>query len=70
MTLCGVFSTLKRCWSDACDEYEKKTGESISKKIFLAVYSPVHLKALTPETICAAFRKTGVWPFNPDVITQ
>ncbi|KAF8838880.1 hypothetical protein BDN67DRAFT_982217 [Paxillus ammoniavirescens] len=56
--------------SDAWDEYEKKTGESISKKIFLAVYGPTHLKALTPETIHAALHKTGVWPFNLDVITQ
>jgi hypothetical protein len=25
---------------------------------------------LTPDTIHAAFRKMGVWPFNPSVVTQ
>jgi uncharacterized protein YpmS len=24
----------------------------------------------TPDTICTAFQKMGVWPFNPSVVTQ
>ncbi|KIO07658.1 hypothetical protein M404DRAFT_103207, partial [Pisolithus tinctorius Marx 270] len=55
---------------DARDEWEQSTGQSISKKNFLAVYGPAHLKTLTCKNILAAFRKTGVWPFNPHVITS
>lgn len=42
----------------------------ISKQNFITVYGRAHLRALTPNIIRAAFRKTGVWPFNPSVITQ
>ncbi|KIK78358.1 hypothetical protein PAXRUDRAFT_164217 [Paxillus rubicundulus Ve08.2h10] len=65
-----VFSVLKQCWSGAHDEYERTTGQSISKKIFLTVYGPAHINALMPEVILAAFHKTGILPFNPDAITQ
>lgn len=36
----------------------------------MKVYAEAHLKALTKENILAAFRKTGIVPFNPDVITD
>ena len=39
------------------------------KSNFLAVYGQVHIKALTSGNIKSAFKKTGVVPFNPDVIT-
>jgi hypothetical protein len=65
-----VFSVLKQHWSKARDEWEKKTGQPISKTNFLTIYSTAHIKALTPENILAAFHKTGVWPFNPNVVTE
>lgn len=40
------------------------------KKNFMKVYAEAHLKALTKENILAAFRKTGIVPFNPGVITE
>lgn len=65
-----IFSVLKRHWSEAHDEWKKKTGQLISKTNFLAVYGTAHIKALTQDNILAAFRKTGVWPFNPNVVTK
>jgi hypothetical protein len=65
-----IFAVLKKNWSEARDEWERSTGQSINKKNFLAVYGPAHLKTLTCENICAAFWKTGVWPSNPHVITS
>jgi hypothetical protein len=41
----------------------------VDKTNFLAVYAEVHAKTLTPENIKAAFRKTGVIPLNPNVVT-
>ena len=34
-----------------------------------AVYRVAHVKTLTPENIQATFWKTGVAPFNPNVVT-
>ncbi|PPR07729.1 hypothetical protein CVT26_003722 [Gymnopilus dilepis] len=65
-----IFGPLKRAWSKFRDEFERKTGRAIGKTHFLAVYAQAHLEALTKENIEAAFKKTGVVPFNPDVITE
>ena len=48
----------------------RETGQAIDKTNFLEIYGRAHIRALSPETICAAFRKTGVWQFNPDVVTN
>ncbi|KAI5987137.1 hypothetical protein EDC04DRAFT_2913094 [Pisolithus marmoratus] len=47
----------------------KDTRQKVGKGNFLAIYSRAHQKALTPETIRAAFWKTGVWPLNPNVVS-
>ncbi|KIK75713.1 hypothetical protein PAXRUDRAFT_18757 [Paxillus rubicundulus Ve08.2h10] len=39
------------------------------KQNFLTIYRRAHICALTPGIIHTAFCKTGVWPFNRDVIT-
>jgi hypothetical protein len=41
----------------------------MDKNNFLAIYGRAHIRALTPDNIKAAFKKTGIWPFNPDVVT-
>jgi hypothetical protein len=65
-----VFGPLKHYWTQERDEYEQTTRRKLDKTNFISVYSKAHQKALTPETIRATFRKTGVWPFNPDVVTK
>ena len=64
-----IFSVLKRAWSDECDKFEK-SGPAVSKVNFLGVYAKAHVRAFTRENILSAFRKTGMVPFNPDVITD
>jgi hypothetical protein len=64
-----IFAQLKRHWSVARDEWERR-GHTVDKTNFLAVYAQAHSKALTPENIKAAFRKTGVIPLNPDVVME
>jgi len=62
-------------------EYSCKSGWGVSSPNSGALLSFAHytclpgprrrsLRALTPQTIQAAFRKTGVWPFDPTVITE
>jgi hypothetical protein len=65
----AVFGSLKIYWSQERDKYERENREKVTKENFLAIYAKAHIRALTPETIRSAFRKTGSWPFNPNVIT-
>lgn len=65
-----IFSQLKQKWSQARDEYERSKGIAVVKSNFLEVYSLAHNAALTPENIKTAFRKTGVVPFDPNVVTE
>ena len=64
-----IFATLKHCWSEERDKWEREHGEGITKQNFLTIYGHAHIRALTPDIIRTAFRKTGVWPFNRNVIT-
>ena len=38
---------------------------NITKVEFLSVISDVWKQAFKPSTILAAFKKTGIYPFNP-----
>jgi len=64
-----IFSVLKRAWSDERDKFER-SGPSVSKLNFLGIYAKAHVRAFTKENILSAFRKTGMVPFNPNVITD
>lgn len=64
-----VFSVLKRYVREEHDNYECTTATKFSKSNFLQIYRHAHLRALIPEIIESAFRKTGVWPFNPNLVT-
>jgi hypothetical protein len=48
----------------------KRTWRRAFKANFLAIYGYAHNRALTTELVKAAFEKTGVHPFNPDVVTK
>ena len=64
-----LFSPLKQSWAAAVTEHEFN-GKSVTKDNFIKVYSSAHLHAFTEANILAAFRKTGIYPFNPLVITK
>lgn len=65
-----VFAVLKRYLSDERDKEFREHGRVINKTNFLAIYSRAHVRALTKENILSAFRKTGVHPFNPNIVTE
>jgi hypothetical protein len=44
-------------------------GNSIKKGDFAGIFGQVFNQAFNPETVKAAFKATGVWPFNPDAIS-
>jgi hypothetical protein len=65
-----IFGPLKTYWTQERDTYERDTGQKVSKTNFLKIYSAAHIRAFTKANIQAAFRKTGLIPFDPSVVTR
>jgi hypothetical protein len=63
-----IFSTLKWAWSDEQDHFEHN-GSQVNKSNFIGVFAKAHACAFTPKNIKLAFTKTGIIPYNPNVIT-
>lgn len=64
-----VFALLKREWERVRNEYETRTGLGVTKQTFLQVLAMAWLRVMTKELLRKAFVKTGVFPFNPNVIS-
>jgi len=64
-----VFAVLKHYLGVERDAPLRTTGTAIDKGNFLQIISKAYITALTPELVKTAFQKTGIWPFNPNVIT-
>lgn len=65
-----IFAGLKHYLSEERDRWLREHGKVIDKTSFLEIYGRAHIRAITEDTILSAFRKTGVHPFNPDVVTD
>ncbi|KAL5478278.1 hypothetical protein ACEPAI_2462 [Sanghuangporus weigelae] len=63
------FAKMKRLWHAAIDEFETRTLRPLGKDEFASVFGNVYLTAFTSDTIKAAFRVTGIHPFDRTVIT-
>jgi hypothetical protein len=63
----GVFGPLAACWKGVVNA---KSAEyiPIRKNNLVRYYAAAREKAFSQTTIQAAFRKTGIWPLNPDAI--
>ena len=64
-----IFAILKLLLGKECDKLLQDSGKAINKSNFLSVITNAYIQALTPGNIKTAFRKTGIHPFNPDVVT-
>lgn len=65
----GVFGPLANVWSRVVKDAYKR-GYKITKNNFLSFYSQTREESLTTSNITAAFKRCGIWPYNPDVITE
>ncbi len=63
------FAKMKKEWHDAIDTFEERTLHAVNKEDFLSVFGSAFLKAFDAETVRAAFKATGVHPYDPTVIT-
>jgi hypothetical protein len=65
----GCFGPLKRQWIERCESHLELTGEPIARADFVKEYLVVRDRAVTPELVRAAFRKTGIAPYNPTIFS-
>ena len=47
---------------------QSNPGKVVTKYQFSELLSKAWNKTMTPSTICAGFKKSGVFPFNPEAI--
>lgn len=67
----SVFGPLKVHWSETCREYlYAHPGRVVTKFQFSALFRQAWSKAMTVENICSGFKKTGVYPFEPEAILK
>jgi hypothetical protein len=59
---------MKDCWKEAINNFEALHKQNVSKGDFTGVFGNAFLKAFTKDTVEAAFRATGIHPFNRDII--
>ena len=65
----SVFKPFKNNWQDACHNYmQSNPGKVVTKYQFSDLLNKAWNKTMTPSTICAGFRRSGVFPFNPEAI--
>ena len=62
------FARMKECWKEAISTFESLHKQAVTKGDFTYVFGTAYIEAFTTESITAAFRVTGIHPFNRDVI--
>jgi hypothetical protein len=65
-----IFLPLKKYIGEERDKWLREHAAAMDKNSFFAIYGRAHVRALTVDNITAAFKKTGVWPFNLNVVTE
>ena len=67
----SVFSPLKSYWSPACRNYMfANPGRFVTKFQFSSLFRQAWSKGMSVDNICAGFRKTGIFLFNPEAILK
>ncbi|EIM85446.1 uncharacterized protein STEHIDRAFT_34272, partial [Stereum hirsutum FP-91666 SS1] len=65
-----LFSPLKTAYDDVRVRWKDVHKQSVRVENFLEIYATAHRATFTKDNILEAFKKTGLVPFNPDVIPE
>ncbi|EJF57418.1 DDE-domain-containing protein [Dichomitus squalens LYAD-421 SS1] len=65
----GCFGPMQREWLTCCEKLVE-SGNEVQHGQFVAEYLKVRDASVTPEVVKAAWRKTGLSPFNPNVFSE
>ena len=63
------FARMKEAWKEEIRKFEDLNRSKVTKGDFTEVFGNAFHKAFTAPTILAAFEKTGIHPYNSNVIT-
>lgn len=66
----GCFGPMQKRWIARCEEIAQTLGRRVRKEEFVKEYLSVRDASITPEVVHAAWRKTGLYPFDPDIFTE
>ncbi|EIN03282.1 DDE-domain-containing protein, partial [Punctularia strigosozonata HHB-11173 SS5] len=66
----GVFGPQQRKWTERMEEIAEETGEGLQRADFVKEYMAVRAASITEVIVKAAWRKTGLEPFNADIFTD
>ena len=67
----SVFRSLKVNYSKECDRWMTNNhGKKITEYDMAGILNPAFLRAMTPSNIISGFRSTGIYPYDPNVITE
>ena len=64
------FAHMKEAWKKAISRFEETHARDVRKGDFVEVFWEAFQEAFTKPTIRSAFEATGIFPFNPKVITE
>lgn len=64
------FAWMKDIYQEEVIKFTELHGRKVGKGDFAEVFGKAYLRAFTEENILAAFRATGIHPFNPSVISD
>ena len=64
------FAKMKNEFRSEIQKFETLHRHSVGKGDFAGVFGRAFLRSFTDDTVKAAFAATGVYPFNPDVISD
>ncbi len=63
------FARMKDIYQEEVNQFTEKHRRKVGKGDFVEVFGKAYLRTFTKENVVAAFRATGIYPFNPAVIT-
>jgi hypothetical protein len=67
----GVFGPLKKYYSHECHSYmHSNPGVSVTRYEVARLTSRPYAKSFSPDNIISAFRKSGIYPFDKNIITE
>ena len=66
----GVFGPLKTAYHEQVEQLFRGSAYIIGKQHFTLLYDRARRKAFKPDTIRSAWRKAGLFPFDPDHVLR
>ena len=64
-----VFKPLKQNWQEVCHNYmQANPGKVVTKFTFSTLFNEAWVKTMTPAVIISGFKRSGIYPFNPEAL--